>query len=289
MRVAEYSRDCLRELRARPALHYEHRTLGTLQLFRTPGAARCGAARRRGAEGMRRAVRAARSPTSWRVPNRHWRAVKHQLAGGLRLPNDETGDCHAVHAALADSARGLGVDFRFDTAVDGLVTEGGRIAGVRMAARRGAHGRPLRLAFGSYSRALLQPLGIEHAGLSGQGLFADGAARRRISRAAVSTVLDETYKVAVTRFDNRIRVGGMAELGGLRPAPESAAARDAGEGGRAICFPAAVPAARQLLDRPAADDARQHADRRRHAVRSTCSSTPATARWAGPWRADPAA
>ena len=27
--------------------------------------------------------------------------------------------------------------------------------------------------------------------------------------------LDETYKVAVTRFDNRIRVGGMAELGGF--------------------------------------------------------------------------
>jgi len=30
-----------------------------------------------------------------------------------------------------------------------------------------------------------------------------------------STVLDETYKVAVTRFDNRIRVGGMAELAGF--------------------------------------------------------------------------
>ncbi|MCY1377688.1 D-amino acid dehydrogenase 1 [compost metagenome] len=28
-------------------------------------------------------------------------------------------------------------------------------------------------------------------------------------------MLDETYKVAVTRFDNRIRVGGMAELGGF--------------------------------------------------------------------------
>ncbi len=27
-------------------------------------------------------------------------------------------------------------------------------------------------------------------------------------------MLDETYKIAVTRFDRRIRVGGMAELGG---------------------------------------------------------------------------
>ena len=30
-----------------------------------------------------------------------------------------------------------------------------------------------------------------------------------------STVLDETYKVALTRFDQRIRVGGMAELAGF--------------------------------------------------------------------------
>jgi len=35
------------------------------------------------------------------------------------------------------------------------------------------------------------------------------------SLAPQSTVLDETYKVAVTRFDNRIREGGMAELGGF--------------------------------------------------------------------------
>jgi len=33
--------------------------------------------------------------------------------------------------------------------------------------------------------------------------------------APVSTVLDETYKIAITRFDNRIRVGGMAEVRGF--------------------------------------------------------------------------
>lgn len=31
----------------------------------------------------------------------------------------------------------------------------------------------------------------------------------------VSTILDESYKVAITRFDNRIRVGGMAEIAGF--------------------------------------------------------------------------
>jgi D-amino-acid dehydrogenase len=33
--------------------------------------------------------------------------------------------------------------------------------------------------------------------------------------APVSTVLDETYKIAITRFDDRIRVGGMAEIVGF--------------------------------------------------------------------------
>lgn len=33
--------------------------------------------------------------------------------------------------------------------------------------------------------------------------------------APVSTVLDESYKVALPRFDNRIRVGGMAEICGF--------------------------------------------------------------------------
>ncbi len=33
--------------------------------------------------------------------------------------------------------------------------------------------------------------------------------------APTSTILDETYKVAITRFDNRIRVGGMAEIAGF--------------------------------------------------------------------------
>jgi 2-polyprenyl-6-methoxyphenol hydroxylase-like FAD-dependent oxidoreductase len=35
MRVAEYSRDCLRELRAKAGLQYEQRSGGTLQVFRS--------------------------------------------------------------------------------------------------------------------------------------------------------------------------------------------------------------------------------------------------------------
>jgi hypothetical protein len=41
-----------------------------------------------------------------------------------------------------------------------------------------------------------------------------------------STVMDETYKIAITRLGDRIRVGGMAEISGynnrLEPAPPHA-------------------------------------------------------------------
>src|SRR3546814_20807163 len=44
-------------------------------------------------------------------------------------------------------------------------------------------------------------------------------------RAPVSTLLDESYKIAITRLGDRIRVGGMAELSGFdRPLSERRAA-----------------------------------------------------------------
>jgi D-amino-acid dehydrogenase len=41
------------------------------------------------------------------------------------------------------------------------------------------------------------------------------------SRAPVSTVMDETYKIAITRLGDRIRVGGMAEISGFNNTLES--------------------------------------------------------------------
>jgi D-amino-acid dehydrogenase len=35
------------------------------------------------------------------------------------------------------------------------------------------------------------------------------------SRAPVSTLLDESFKVAITRLGDRIRIGGMAEISGF--------------------------------------------------------------------------
>lgn len=211
MRVAEYSRTCLRQLRMETGIQYEQRTGGTLQLFRTQ--AQLDAAGRDIA-----VLEECGVPFELLGRNELARvepglaAATGRLAGGLRLPNDETGDCHLFTRALAGIARTLGVDFRYEQAVDGLVVEGGRIAGVRAGGRILAADRYV-MAFGSYSRGMLEPLGLDLPVYPVKG-YSLTVPLIDPTRAPQSTVLDETYKIAITRFDHRIRVGGMAELAG---------------------------------------------------------------------------
>lgn len=212
MRVAEYSRACLRQLRADTGIAYEHRSQGTLQLFRTQAQL----------DAVQRDVAVLKEcGVPYELLNREQLATaepalaqaRERLTGGLRLPNDETGDCHLFTQALAALARGLGVDFRFDQTVDGLVTEGDRITGVRVGGQVLTADRYV-LAFGSYSRGFLKPLGLKLPVYPVKG-YSLTVPLLNPELAPLSTVLDETFKVAVTRFDNRIRVGGMAELAGF--------------------------------------------------------------------------
>jgi D-amino-acid dehydrogenase len=137
--------------------------------------------------------------------------VRNKLVGGLRLPNDETGDCQLFTTRLAQMARELGVRFQFDTAIERLDIANGQVAGVHTSRGRVTADRYV-LALGSYSRLLLQDqFRVPVYPLKGYSItvpIVDAA------KAPVSTILDETYKIAVTRFDDRIRVGGMAEIAG---------------------------------------------------------------------------
>jgi D-amino-acid dehydrogenase len=213
MRVAEYSRGCLQQLRAETGLAYEHRTGGTLQLFRTQ--AQLDAVQRDIAvleecgvpyELLERDALTRIEPAL--------AGARDRLTGGLRLPNDETGDCHLFTRGLAEIARGLGVDFRFGQQVAALEMAGDRITGVRTTAGKILTADRYVMAFGSYSRPALASLGLDIPVYPVKG-YSLTVPLVDEALAPQSTVLDETYKVAVTRFDNRIRVGGMAELGGF--------------------------------------------------------------------------
>ena len=70
--IAEYSRDCLRALRAETGIHYDERSQGTLQLFRKQKQLDQHRRRHRGAQAIRRALRGARSRRLHRAPSRRW-------------------------------------------------------------------------------------------------------------------------------------------------------------------------------------------------------------------------
>lgn len=211
VRLAEYSRDCIKALRQETGIQYEGRQGGTLQLFRTP-------------QQFENAAKDIAVLEDAGVPYKLLAAsqlatvepalaqVAHKLTGGLQLPNDETGDCQLFTQQLAQLAQQAGVNFLFNRSVERLLVEGDKISGVQ------CDGEVIQadsyvVAFGAYSTALLGDLvSIPVYPLKGYSLtipIADEAA------APFSTVLDETYKIAITRFDQRIRVGGMAEIVGF--------------------------------------------------------------------------
>ena len=211
-RIAEYSRDCLRALRSETGIEYEQRTGGTLQLFRTQAQV----------DAVQRDIKVLQEcGVPYELLERDQLTAvepglahaRELLAGGLRLPNDETGDCQLFTTELARTAQAMGVQFRFDTPINQLLSQSGKITGVRLG-NEILKADQYIVALGSYSRELLAPLsiGLPVYPVKGYSLTIPLIDE---TKAPQSTVLDETYKVAVTRFNNRIRVGGMAELSGF--------------------------------------------------------------------------
>ncbi|WP_241573021.1 D-amino acid dehydrogenase [Rosenbergiella nectarea] len=211
VRIAEYSRDCLRALRQETGILYEGRQGGTLQLFRT-------------AQQFDNAAKDIAVLKEAGVPfnlleSRQLTSVEPGLAnsidkltGGLQLPNDETGDCKLFTQRLAQLAEQAGVKFLFNQDVERLTVDNNRITSV-VANGHTLHAEAILVTAGSWSTSLLKGLvDIPVYPLKGYSITLPITDE---TRAPVSTVLDETYKVAVTRFDQRIRVGGMAEIVGF--------------------------------------------------------------------------
>jgi D-amino-acid dehydrogenase len=211
VRLAEYSRDCLQALRAETGIQYEGRTGGTLQVFRTQQQFD-GAAKDIAVLQEANVPYELLSPAELAQAEPALGAVAHKLTGGLRLPGDETGDCQMFTTRLAALAEQLGVKFRYNTPIDSLAMAGDRIAGVQCGGEL-VRADSFVVALGSYSTQFLSGLvKIPVYPLKGYSITAPIVNE---AAAPVSTVLDETYKIAITRFDNRIRVGGMAEIVGF--------------------------------------------------------------------------
>lgn len=212
VRIAEYSRDVLRQLRADTGIAYDDRAKGTLQVMRT----------QKQMDGLAPDLKVLDSfgvpytvldPAGCVAYEPALGRVREKIAGGLILPGDETGDCFKFTQSLAKMAEDLGVTFRYNTAIRSLKVEGGKAVGVDTV-HGFVGGDAVVVALGSYSPQLLAPLGMKLPVFPVKG-YSITIPITNPSAAPESTVMDETHKVAITRLGDRIRVAGMAELAGF--------------------------------------------------------------------------
>ncbi|MFZ6690583.1 D-amino acid dehydrogenase [Undibacterium sp. SXout20W] len=211
LRMAEYSRDVLQQLRADTGIAYDERTQGTLQLFRNQ-------AQLDGAQADIEILN--RYDVPYETLDKAGclkvepalKNVQDKFVGALRLPGDETGDCFKFTQNLAKLAEGLGVQFKYGVSIERLVHEGDKITSV-ITSEGELTADSYVLALGSYSPIILRELGIKIPVYPIKG-YSITVPITDAQRAPESTVMDETYKVAITRLGDRIRVGGTAEITG---------------------------------------------------------------------------
>jgi D-amino-acid dehydrogenase len=211
LRLADYSRQSLAELRGESNIAYDERMQGTLQLFRSGSQLEASAkdVKALAADGIPYEVLDREGCIRVEPALRH---VSDKIVGGLLTPKDETGDCFKFTNAIAAACAAMGVVFDYGRTIKGIDVEAGQAKAV-VTDRGTVSSDAIVVALGSYSPLLLKPLGISLPVYPVKGYsltipIVDAA------RAPESTVMDETYKIAITRLGDRIRVGGMAEISG---------------------------------------------------------------------------
>lgn len=211
MALAEYSRDCFIDLRKELGIQYDDGQGGTLQLFRSDAQV----------ESSEKDIKVLSSlgvdhevltPSEILKVEPGLAPVIDKFKGGLRLTGDETGDCLMFCQALKKQCESLGVQFKFNTNITKLVLERGMIQAVGTT-EGDLSCEQLLVCLGSYSKEMLKAIGIDVPIYPVKG-YSLTVPISDAKFAPTSTIMDETYKVAVTRLGDRIRAAGTAELAG---------------------------------------------------------------------------
>ncbi len=134
------------------------------------------------------------------------------LLGAIHLPDDEVANCRQFALLLKTDAQRLGATFEFNTTVaqiDRAQPATFLIAGEATPRNFDA----VVLCAGLASAQLLRPLGINIPMAAVYGYSVSAPIREPLN-APRSALMDERYKVAISRMGNRVRVAGSAEIGG---------------------------------------------------------------------------
>jgi len=215
VRLAEYSRATLQDMRAGLGLEYDQRELGILNFYRDPAEFE---ASQRAADLMRdvgvdRRIVSADEVITLEPALAPYRAG---IVGGDYTPEDESGDVHRFTLALAEHAVTAGVEFQFCTRVTRLVCEAGRVAAAEIIDPQGAY-QQLRadafvVALGCDTPQLVRPLGIACPVYPAKGYSASFPVLDAQAAPSVS-LIDSHNKLVFSRLGERLRVAGTVELG----------------------------------------------------------------------------
>jgi D-amino-acid dehydrogenase len=136
--------------------------------------------------------------------------------GAVHLPDDEVGNCRQFALLLKNQAQSLGVRFEFNAIVAPLDVAQPtllRITRNQDAAPIAARFDAVVMCGGVASATLLRPVGLRVPLAAVHGYSVSAPIREPLN-APRSGVMDERYKVAISRLGNRVRISGSAEIGG---------------------------------------------------------------------------
>ena len=211
LRIALYSRAALAELRDETSIDYDHLSRGILNFYRDErefeqAVTRAEWLTRQGCDsrGLDASACVALEPAL--------AGAEELLAGGIHYPGDESGDAFKFTQRLAHICAGLGVEFRFGTAIGRLHEQGGRIAGVETG-KGMISADSYILALGSYSPLLVKPLGIKLPVYPTKG-YSVTLPVESPAKAPQFSLTDEGRKLVYTCLGDRLRVAGTAEFAG---------------------------------------------------------------------------
>jgi D-amino-acid dehydrogenase len=214
--LADYSRRSLQALRAETGIEYDSLTRGILHFYTDQ-------------QEFDKACRAAAAMRELGCPRMTvdadevvriepaLAAARARLVGGDFTASDESGDVYQFTSRLAARGQAEGIGFLYNMTVTRLLVDAGRVSGVEVIDGEGRHqvlhADAFVVALGSFSTALLAPLGVSLLVYPGKGYSAtypitDAAAAPTVS------LTDDGHKLVLSRLGSRLRVAGTCELNG---------------------------------------------------------------------------
>jgi D-amino-acid dehydrogenase len=134
------------------------------------------------------------------------------LHQAIHFPDDDMGNCRQFSLLLKNEAELLGVKFFLNTSVQPLTHADPKVIRTSVNAP-GEKFDAVVICAGLGSAPLLKRLGLRIPLAAVHGYVISAAVREQLD-APRSGVMDEQYKIAISRLGQRIRVSGGSELGG---------------------------------------------------------------------------